>query len=174
MAKEPGRRYATARELADDLRRWLKGEPIQARPVGRLERGVRWVRRRPGAAALLAVSAVAGLALVGLAVGLFYNARLSDAYGREADARTHAEAAQTAEAEERKKAEGARDVAETAVKGQATALKERDAALERADWKAYLHSILLADLASRIAIPCWPASGSRSASRNCGTGSGVT
>jgi tRNA A-37 threonylcarbamoyl transferase component Bud32 len=54
MAKEPGRRYATAGEMADDLRRYLKGEPVRARPVGRLERLARWARRRPAVAALMA------------------------------------------------------------------------------------------------------------------------
>src|SRR5262249_51944554 len=45
MAKEPGRRYATARELADDLRRFQAGEPVQARPASRLERTVQWAKR---------------------------------------------------------------------------------------------------------------------------------
>ncbi len=53
MAKAPARRYPTARALADDLRCWLKGEPIRARPVGVLVRGVMWARRRPAVAALL-------------------------------------------------------------------------------------------------------------------------
>jgi tetratricopeptide (TPR) repeat protein len=59
MAKEPAQRYQTARELGDDLNRWLRDEPIQARPAGRLERGLRWCRRRP---------LVAGLALALLLV----------------------------------------------------------------------------------------------------------
>jgi serine/threonine-protein kinase len=65
LHKEPGRRYASAAALADDLRRFGEGRPIQARPAGRGERLWRWGRRNPTAAALLATA----LALVGLASG---------------------------------------------------------------------------------------------------------
>jgi len=147
MAKEPARRYATAREISDDLRRWLQGEPILARPVGRLERAVRWARRRPATAALLGVSGVAALALVGLVVGLVYNAQLTTAYQSEEEQRKNAEealdiakTAKQGEEEQRKTAETARDRAQSLV-------KERDAALEREHRTSYFHSILLADLA---------------------------
>lgn len=53
MSKEPSRRYATAGELADDLRRFLRGEPVRARPVGPLGRAVRWAKRKPVLAALV-------------------------------------------------------------------------------------------------------------------------
>jgi serine/threonine protein kinase len=56
MAKSPGRRYGSASELAEDLRRFLAGEPIKARPQSGLERLLSWTRRRPAAAALIAVS----------------------------------------------------------------------------------------------------------------------
>ena len=52
MAKEAHRPYATAADLAADLRRFLRGEPTRARPAGRAERLLRWARRNPRVAAL--------------------------------------------------------------------------------------------------------------------------
>jgi serine/threonine protein kinase len=56
LQKEPGKRYASALALADDLRRFLGNEPVRARPVSRPERAVKWARRRPAAAALVGLS----------------------------------------------------------------------------------------------------------------------
>jgi WD40 repeat protein/serine/threonine protein kinase len=70
LEKAPARRYATARALADDLRRFLADRPVQARPVGRGERLWRWCRRNPGVAALTA--AVAFLLVTGTAVSLSF------------------------------------------------------------------------------------------------------
>ncbi|HEY2786977.1 MAG TPA: protein kinase [Fimbriiglobus sp.] len=56
MAKDPGRRYANAGELRDDLRRWLSGRPITARPAGPIERSLLWGRRNPLVVAVVAVS----------------------------------------------------------------------------------------------------------------------
>jgi serine/threonine-protein kinase len=77
LAKDPKRRYATAEGLARDLERYLAGEPIRARPVGLLERSVKWVQRRPAVASLILVS---GLAVFALSVGgWWYNVRLHSA-----------------------------------------------------------------------------------------------
>jgi WD40 repeat protein len=80
LQKEPAKRYASAEALADDLHRFLAGEPIRARPLGPLARAVKWARRRPAAAGLIAVS---GLAVVLLAVtGVMYYLGLRRALDR--------------------------------------------------------------------------------------------
>jgi hypothetical protein len=62
LRKEPESRYTSAAALADDLRRWQDGEPVQARQVGKMERAWKWARRNPVVAALLilVLLAVAG------------------------------------------------------------------------------------------------------------------
>jgi serine/threonine protein kinase/tetratricopeptide (TPR) repeat protein len=66
LAKQPSRRYAGADVLAADLRRYLDGRPIQARPVPAWERAWMWVRRRPLAAAFAAVAVLAVFGLLGV------------------------------------------------------------------------------------------------------------
>jgi len=68
MAKEPARRYTSAKSMADDLRRWMAGEPIEARAVGTLERTFRWCKRNP---ALATANAVVIVALITVSVLLF-------------------------------------------------------------------------------------------------------
>jgi eukaryotic-like serine/threonine-protein kinase len=65
LERTPHRRYHSAGALADDLERWLRGEPISARPVTGWERAVKWSRRRPAMAALLVVSVCGTLAFLG-------------------------------------------------------------------------------------------------------------
>jgi WD40 repeat protein/serine/threonine protein kinase len=86
MAKEPARRYPTAGEMADDLRRFLRKEPIHARPVGRFERLGRWCRRNPLVAFL--VAAVTISLLGGTAVASYWAIRASQ-HAQRAEAERH-------------------------------------------------------------------------------------
>jgi serine/threonine protein kinase/tetratricopeptide (TPR) repeat protein len=64
MCKDPAGRYETAQHFADDLKRFLEGRAIAARPIGPLERAWRWCRRKPlpaGLAAGLVVASIAGV-----------------------------------------------------------------------------------------------------------------
>jgi serine/threonine-protein kinase len=74
LQKDAKKRYASAQDLAEDLRRFRAGEPIQARPVSRAERAAKWVRRRPLLAALCVLLAVTALGLAGGVV--WHNVRL--------------------------------------------------------------------------------------------------
>ncbi len=67
LEKSPGARYPTARALAEELDRFLKGEPIQARPASAVRKAVNLVRRHPWA-----LAAVQTLVVVALVFGIFY------------------------------------------------------------------------------------------------------
>ena len=83
LQKEPARRYQSAGELVDDLERYLRGEPILARPIGRLERLNRWRRRNPLEAGLTAAAVVlAGTALAATTIG-YRNTRAALAQARQ-------------------------------------------------------------------------------------------
>jgi serine/threonine protein kinase/tetratricopeptide (TPR) repeat protein len=75
LEKEPGKRYGTAAELAEDLRRFLDGTPVSARHVRAAERAWKWGKRRPALAALIAVSVTAALALA--VVGISWSVQVS-------------------------------------------------------------------------------------------------
>ena len=115
LQKEPHKRYSKAHELADELRRFLRGEPIRARPVGRLERGWRWCKRNRSVAGL-AASVVAAL-LAGAGVSTYF---AIEAHYRALDASQNAAAALAAEAREKQRRQ-----AETAAKNEARAAIDR-------------------------------------------------
>lgn len=68
LQKEPQRRYGSADALADELERWLRGEPVMRRPCNAWERATKWTKRKPALAALVAVIGVAAVACALLAV----------------------------------------------------------------------------------------------------------
>ena len=70
LRKEPHRRYPSAAALAEDLRRFERGEAITARPTGRLERSARWLWRRRVQVAVFSVGTLLGVGLVAAGLGL--------------------------------------------------------------------------------------------------------
>jgi eukaryotic-like serine/threonine-protein kinase len=107
VAREPGQRYRSAAELAEDLRRFLADRPVAARRSSWREQAWRWCRRKPAAAGLLGVIPLALLTL--LLISLAYNVRLEQR-------RAEAETAHQREAAERERAEQEKQIAE-AVRG---------------------------------------------------------
>jgi WD40 repeat protein len=85
LEKDARRRYPSAEALAEDLERWLRGEPIRARPVGVAEQVLKWARRKPAVAGL--TLAIAVLLLAGLGLVLWQWGRAEDALGQVATQR---------------------------------------------------------------------------------------
>jgi tetratricopeptide (TPR) repeat protein len=136
LQKEPAKRYANAEAMADDLRRFRKGEPIRARPVTAWERFWKWAKRRPAAAALATVSGLAGVSL--LAMSLAFNAhlqrinnQLQDAVDR-AEQKTREADEQRAEAEKQKQA-AQKNAEQARQQKEAAEQKAREADEQRAE-----------------------------------------
>jgi serine/threonine protein kinase/peroxiredoxin len=128
LQKMPGKRYSSAAALADDLERFLSGSPIHARPVGPIERGLKWVRRRPAAAALIGVSSIAIFSLV--LGGWSFSARLAWALKTADDQRL---AAERNEAEAKRQEEIAQQQKELAAKTFQKRIEEVDKLIARLD-----------------------------------------
>ena len=117
LEKEPAARFATARELTDELRRFLAGEPIQSRPIGSEERVIRWVKRHPARAGMITALFIAIFTMVGFLGSVFYNTRLQSAYAS-------VDAARASEEKQR---------------------KETEVLLDREQQQSYFRDIMLAD-----------------------------
>jgi tRNA A-37 threonylcarbamoyl transferase component Bud32 len=139
LEKAPAERYETAAGLAADLSRFLAGEPILARPAGRVERAYKWARRKPWqAAARAAGTRAAGLVPLAVVMAALYQQAEAE--------RRRAEAAMANEETERKRAQDAeagekvgRGAAEKARAGEKVA-NER---LERKTYAATVNNALL-------------------------------
>jgi serine/threonine protein kinase/Tfp pilus assembly protein PilF len=95
MAKEPSERYATAKELADDLRRFLDSRPIAARPPSLADRVAKWARRH--SAGVVTAAVFLGLAVLGLGVSTFLvNRERAEAVRQRDEARRQREFARRA------------------------------------------------------------------------------
>jgi serine/threonine protein kinase len=126
LEKDPAKRYASALELAEDCAAHLRGELVKARPASVWERGLKWARRRPTAASLIAVSV---LAVVILLVGAWWYNDLLRAERDEADRQRHdALAARERARTARGREEAARRLAEA---------NEREAAQQRDQARAW-------------------------------------
>ena len=144
LQKEPHRRYTTAQELAEDLRRQQAGEPILARPVGTSERMWKWSRRHPAIASLIVVSLLALITIIG--GGVWYNTLLTK---QRDDANSNKTLAERREAEALKAkstAENERNQAITARQRALIAEQQAKESLKLAEELAYGSSMLLANV----------------------------
>lgn len=92
LEKDPARRYQTSSELASDLKCWLTGHPIQARPIGRLHRSWRWCNRNRTISRLSAVIFLSLLAGIVISARFAIEARLETTFAKSETERAHSHA----------------------------------------------------------------------------------
>jgi WD40 repeat protein len=146
LEKEPARRYPGAEALAEDLERWLGGEPVRARRTGLLGRAWKWARRRPGLAGVVAflaftlgLSAVLGIGYA----GTLFRLRDTESQRQLADdsrqvaegARASAEAARAEEQRQRGEAEKSKAAAEHEYRRAEAALYDQRVTRAYFEWK---------------------------------------
>ncbi len=111
IEKEPAPRYATAEAMAEDFRRFLDDEPIQARRASAAERFARWARHHPTIAALGAV--VTAVLVMATLASVIVAGQMTQTAADERFARRQAEDSQKREAKERDRAQEAKKIAES-------------------------------------------------------------
>jgi WD40 repeat protein len=151
LEKDPAKRYGSAEALAEDLERYLHGEPIQARPAGNLERAWKWTRRRPALAALLGLLAVMAVGVMVSVVALLQMARARE---REAAALAVQETERRREAQEAAERENRLklDAVRASERANESATQARDA-LRLATRNLYFNQVNLAQQSWRADNP---------------------
>jgi WD40 repeat protein len=129
LRKEPAKRYASALDLAEDLRRFQANEPIRARPAGALERLRKWSRRHPGVAALSVLIVLVSVAAFGLVTWFWLAAARQAEQARQA--RREAVHKADDEARARGEAETQRNIAEGHAADSARRKEQAEQQLER-------------------------------------------
>jgi len=128
LQKEAAKRYPSCAALADDLKAYLDGQPITARPVSKAEKAWRWAKRNPRVAGLASLVAFLMLVLAagGTTAAAVFDAKKREAEGLAEERRVAKEFAEVKQAE----AEKARDDKDVALKSESKALQEKTLALE--------------------------------------------
>jgi WD40 repeat protein/tRNA A-37 threonylcarbamoyl transferase component Bud32 len=144
LEKDPAKRYGSAETLAEDLERWLRGEPIMARPVTGWQRATKWMKRHPATAAayVLAVLATLLVFVGGTMAWLWHQAET--AYEQAEEARQRADEPRSNLANEKHETEAALVQEQQARQGEAKAREGERLAQDSVEQISYLHQVELA------------------------------
>jgi hypothetical protein len=142
LRKEPENRYASAAVLADELVRYQQGEPILARPVGRIERATKWVKRNPVVAG--AAIAVVLAMTIGTTASYVKYREAEAARADEADRVTERDEAPVKRDQALGQVKAALGKADDALRKEAERVKERDKANNELEHRLGISEFLLA------------------------------